>query len=322
MEIYLKRYFWVVPILVILTSSVLAARAANHILEAKVFANGGAPRTTRASRAPKHDVQKPPPSKDASEVVTRNMFCSSCEPAAAAAGNQPAQVVDENHPPSTSLPLVLLATIVAADPGASGATIVNTASAKSGQYSVGDVIPDAGEVRKIRPKFVDFFNKNANRLERIDLGGVPGAPPPVAAAAPPPPPPPSGGEQTGNDGEAALMAAVDKGVKRIDDSHWDIERGVVDKVLTDPSAIMRQARIVPSIKDGKPNGFKMYAIRPNSVYAKIGLQNGDTIQSINGFEITSMDKAMEIYTKLRSASNISVSVMRRGQAQQLDYSIK
>ena len=122
--------------------------------------------------------------------------------------------------------------------------------------------------------------------------------------------------------DAELLAAVDKGVKKIDDTKYDIERQLVDKILADPTVAARSARIVPSIKDGKPNGFKMYAIRPNSLFAKIGLQNGDTITSINGMDMSSPDKALEVYTKVRSASSLSVSVIRRGQPVNMDYSIK
>jgi general secretion pathway protein C len=48
-------------------------------------------------------------------------------------------------------------------------------------------------------------------------------------------------------------------------------------------AVAKGARVVPAVKNGKPDGFKLYAIRPSSVYSKLGLTNGDTIQSINGF---------------------------------------
>ena len=85
---------------------------------------------------------------------------------------------------------------------------------------------------------------------------------------------------------------MDQGVKKLDDTHYEIDRALLTKILSDPSVIARAARIVPSIKEGKANGFKMYAIRPNSPYSRIGFQNGDTIHSINGFEMTSPDKAL------------------------------
>jgi general secretion pathway protein C len=79
---------------------------------------------------------------------------------------------------------------------------------------------------------------------------------------------------------------------------------------------------VPAVKDGKPDGFKLYAIRPSSVYSKLGLQNGDTLQSINGFDLTSADKALEVYTKLREATSLQVTVTRRGKQEQIQYSIR
>jgi general secretion pathway protein C len=82
------------------------------------------------------------------------------------------------------------------------------------------------------------------------------------------------------------------------------------------------ARFVPSIKDGKPNGFKLYAIRPQSIFGRIGLQNGDTIKAINGSEMTTPDAALALYTKLRNASHLSVQVERRGETVTLDYTIR
>jgi general secretion pathway protein C len=97
---------------------------------------------------------------------------------------------------------------------------------------------------------------------------------------------------------------------------------VVDKVLANPMAVGRGARIVPSIKNGKPNGFKLYAIRPSSVYANIGLMNGDTLHAVNGFELTTPDKALEVYTKVRESNSLSVNITRRGKPVTLNYSIK
>jgi general secretion pathway protein C len=249
------------------------------------------------------------------------MFCSTCEPPSPEQPAAPTGPVDDNHPPATALPLILHATIVAANPESSAATITNTTTFRSGQYRVGEEIPDAGEVKRILPKWVDFHNNQTHRMERLELG-TPAPRPAVAQLSPPtaaPSPPPAA---EGHNPEADLLAAVDKGVRRVSDTAYEIDRDLVDKILADPSVVARQARIVPSIKDGKANGFKMYAIRPNSVFAKIGLQNGDTIQSINGFDMSSPDKALEVYTKVRSASNLSISILRRGQPVSMDYSIK
>jgi general secretion pathway protein C len=314
MSIFLKRYFWIVPLVTTMLCSYLAARGATAVIDAKIAGDDDAPKL--GPSRPRKVLPPPTParSKDADVVVSRNMFCSTCEPPKPPEGPDPDP---SGRPPNTSLPLILSATVVASVPSFSSATIINTASFKSGSYGVDDEIPDAGPIVVILPKHVDFRNKSTNRVERVELGGIPQTPAVAVAAPLTPPPPPVEANP-----ESELASAVDKGVKKIDDTHYEIDRSLVDKILGDPSVVMRQARIVPSIVNGKPNGFKMYAIRPNSVFAKIGMQNGDTITSINGFDMTSPDKALEVYTKVRSASNLSIAIIRRGQASAMEYAIK
>ena len=75
-------------------------------------------------------------------------------------------------------------------------------------------------------------------------------------------------------------------------------------------------------KDGKAQGFKLFSIRPGSLYSKIGIQNGDIVQRINGYEMNSPDKALEIYQKLRDANRIEVELERRGETVRKTYSIE
>ncbi len=315
MELYLKKYFWVVHLLAIALCATLAAKGTNHVIEAKYLLGDTKkkPARVRPVAAPRTIETA---SKDDTLVSTRNVFCATCEPPKPDVPVSSNVIDDPLHPPATSLPLVLLATAIArSDESLSSATVSNTQSNRAGSYWLGEQIPDAGEIVAIRPRWVDFRNKSSNRVERIDLLGAAAPPPPVAMAPAAVTPVPGGPE-------GDLVAEIDKGVHKIDDTHYDIDRALVDKILGDPSQIARSARIVPSIKDGKANGFKMYAIRPNSVYAKIGMQNGDTIHSINGFEITSPDKALEVYTKVKSANSLSVQVTRRGQPVGMEYTIK
>ena len=76
------------------------------------------------------------------------------------------------------------------------------------------------------------------------------------------------------------------------------------------------------VEFGKANGFKLFSIKPGSIYSKIGLKNGDIVHKINGYEMNSPDKALDIYQKLRSASSISVELTRRGRNQVKNYSIR
>ncbi len=316
MDVYIKKYFWVTTLVVIIICSALAATAVGHVIEATALTDSDKP----AKRAPVRPAptagaaDKSKPSKVGLAIAERNMFCSECQPVTPVADTGP--VPSDGSPPITSLPLKLVATNIASDEKLSFATIQNTQNNASGMYRQGDEIPSAGPVVRVVGKFVDFENKSSHRTERISLlGGAPPAPPPTTVAAAEAPP---------DDGKPKddLLAAVDAGVKKIDETTFEIDRSLVDKVLANPTAVARGARVVPSVKNGQPNGFKLYAIRPSSVYAKIGLMNGDTIHAVNGFELTSLDKGLEVYTKVKESTSLSVSVTRRGKPLNLSYTIK
>ena len=113
----------------------------------------------------------------------------------------------------------------------------------------------------------------------------------------------------------------ENGVTQVSDTEYRVERREIDDVLNNLSRVATQARIVPSFKNGKANGFKIFSIKSKSIFKKIGLKNGDVIQNINGYEITSPDKALEIYQKLKDSSSITIDIQRRGRAQTMNYAI-
>ena len=118
--------------------------------------------------------------------------------------------------------------------------------------------------------------------------------------------------------DPALLAGI---VKKTDTT-YEVPKDVVDALLANPMAMAKGVRVVPAVKDGKPSGFKLYAIRPSSLPAHLGFANGDTVRKINGTELTSADKALEVYTKLRDAKKLTVEIERRGAAMTFTYTIK
>lgn len=119
-----------------------------------------------------------------------------------------------------------------------------------------------------------------------------------------------------------LQPAVQNDVRQLSENQYVLARSTVNGALSDLSQLATQARIVPSFKNGVANGFKLFSIVPDSLYSKIGIQNGDVIRRINGYEMNSPDKALEIYQKLRDANRIEVEIERRGETVRKSYSIE
>ena len=114
----------------------------------------------------------------------------------------------------------------------------------------------------------------------------------------------------GNPFTAAPDPLVDS-IRRIDALHYEIPRATVDQLLANPDQYARQARLVPAIRNGQPEGFKLYAIAPGSLWFAIGLANGDTIRSVNGHDLSTPNKALELYQNLKSATELRILVGRR-----------
>lgn len=306
MEIILKKYFWVVNLVVIAICAAFAGRAAGHILEGAYLAGDDIKAPTRPHAPPQ--AQKAH-GKDGETIVSRDIFCSGCAP-------PKPEVADTSGPVSnewqkSTLQLELVSTMVCpSDDNYSMAIIVdNTSPHKDpAMYHRGSVIGSTGaEVIKVTSKRV--YLKNGNRNEYLELEG--NAPPPPTTVAQNTPPP----------AMDPALGDIDKGVT-CSGNACTVDRSLVEKLLSNTTMLATSARFVPSIKDGKPNGFKLYAIRPQSIFGRIGLQNGDTIKAINGSEMTTPDAALALYTKLRNASHLSVQVERRGETVTLDYSIR
>lgn len=79
------------------------------------------------------------------------------------------------------------------------------------------------------------------------------------------------------------------------------------------------ARIVPMFREGRALGFALVQIRPGSLYAKLGLVDGDIVRRINGLEMTSPEHALDAYARLKDTKTIVLDLERGGTAVRKTY---
>ncbi len=310
MELFFRKYFWVVNLVFLLATAFLSAKTANTFLGGMLSPKGDAntapaPTTALGATGP----TKVPLSAEAVSKVTGIELPKPEE-----------KTPDEDLPPAlpdiasqepvkSGLRVKLLATTVSLNhPEWSIANIEDVSSHAANVYMIGDKLLTA-EIIDIELKRV-IVNNNG-RKEYIDNEAGTGeaisapAPPTVAAntAAPP-------------------SSATGAGIKSVGEDSYEIPKDEINKALSNLNDIAMQARIVPAFKDGVATGFKLFSIRPDSLYTKIGIQNGDIIRRINGFEINSPDKALEVYTKLKESNRIEIELDRNGSAVRKKYDVK
>jgi general secretion pathway protein C len=111
-------------------------------------------------------------------------------------------------------------------------------------------------------------------------------------------------------------------IRATSENEYEVPRAEIDRTLSNLNDVAMQARIVPAFKDGVAQGFKLFSIRPDSIYTKIGIQNGDVIKRINGFDLNSPEKALEVYSKLKEANRIDIEVERNGSVVRKTYNVR
>jgi general secretion pathway protein C len=145
-------------------------------------------------------------------------------------------------------------------------------------------------------------------------------PKPTPAATPRPASPAPRAHHRG--GPATVPQDIASKIQKVSDTEFNVDRSVVDKILENQAELMRSARIVPEQKNGKVVGIRMFGIRPDTLLGTLGMKNGDRLEAINGFNMSSPEKALEAYARLRTASNLNVKINRRGQPMSIDFHIK
>jgi general secretion pathway protein C len=105
-------------------------------------------------------------------------------------------------------------------------------------------------------------------------------------------------------------------------SNVTLKREKIESAVNDLNTLMKQIRIRPHFKDGKPDGLTISGIRSKSIFSDMGLRNGDVITGVDGNMIESVDDALKLYESLQSATSVQVQLRRRGQLRTIDYRIE
>ncbi len=109
-------------------------------------------------------------------------------------------------------------------------------------------------------------------------------------------------------------AAVEagEGSEACPNNRCTISRKLIEGLRADPEAAMKQARVMPSVKDGKTRGFKIFGVRPGSVAKAIGLKNGDLILEVGGKKLGTAEEALAAYNAIPLEGEWKISVERTG----------
>lgn len=112
------------------------------------------------------------------------------------------------------------------------------------------------------------------------------------------------------------------GIASMGGDEYAVDETELNSALENLNLLLTQARAVPYFKDGKSVGLRLFAIRPGSLYEKVGLVNGDILKTINNNDLGDFTQAIKLFEKLKEERSISLTLERDGKDRTFRYSIR
>jgi general secretion pathway protein C len=306
----LKRYVWVVNLILLAALAYLLALSVNGKIRGKVASqNAQASQNFFPEKNEKQRENKITPISSYNIIAKRNIFGVS-------EGPESADIVAANPDalPESNLNLVLLGTIMNAD-DKSVAIIKNEDNSKVNGYKSGENIDiiDSEKVRLVDVKNCQaVIQRKAKGQETIkckNLGDV------ASAASN------EGLITTRSQSSRRIRGKSEdngsEGIKQLGENQYEVSRDLLEDLLSDPTKIVQQARVIP-----QDDGLRFFGIRSNSIFWKIGIKNGDTLHSINNVELNDIERALGVFEELRDQSSFNINFTRAGQKYTYQYTVK
>lgn len=247
---------------------------------------------------------------DVSHILRRNLFGSKTLTESSAAVEK--TEADLQSLPESTLPLKLLGTVVQVSGKRSFAIILNTGTREQQIHFVGEEIQEGTTITSVTRNKVVLLRNGLEEILEKDEDQSASSPParnrirPARTANVP---------SSGSNSEAVT-------VRKVGDNNYVMDRREVEGVLQDFNKLLTQIRVVPHFADGKPDGFKVFNIRPGSLFASLGMVNGDIIKRVNGLDITGPEQALQMFQQLRDESQVTVDLERFRKNLTLQYEIR
>ena len=181
------------------------------------------------------------------------------------------------------------------------ALVRHTAKQEERVFRLGDMVFDAGRLVDVSRERA-FIVINNKRVELL----TPMTPPAAAPASQAPP----------------AAAHSGSGVTSTGAGSFVIDQRTLNATLDNPAQAMSDARLLPSQKDGKVEGFRASEVKPNGLFAMIGIKNGDVLLRLNDFPMDSPDKALQSFIALKGQNRLKLDIIRDSQPQTFNYDIR
>jgi len=101
-----------------------------------------------------------------------------------------------------------------------------------------------------------------------------------------------------------------------------IPRTLLTSYTKDMDKIWKDIAIMKHQTNGKLDGYKINYVKKGSDFEKLGLKRGDILVEINAEPLNSLSAAMNFFKEINSIENLTLTVIRNGKREDIEYEIQ
>lgn len=192
---------------------------------------------------------------------------------------------------------------VAGTPAVSRAIIKNTKTNTLGLYSTGQTVAGA-TVESIRLNAVDLLHNGIKKTLTLKTA-------------------PMQNHRRASKLGAPKAGTVENGSTYLPASRAASKSDVVGKSKTEyVEEILSKAIIQPYTVNGEVEGLKVTGLDKVPAATLLGLKDGDIVRRVNDQQLTSLQKAFQVFQKAKSQSAISLELSRGGEMKELKFDLQ
>ena len=93
------------------------------------------------------------------------------------------------------------------------------------------------------------------------------------------------------------------------------------EIPKNPAKLAELVNAVPAMENGQFIGFRIITKKSHPVFNDLNLRSGDIITQVNGIDIDSPQKGLQVLQQLSTAQQVQVTLQRNGETVHLDHSL-
>ncbi|TMB45579.1 MAG: hypothetical protein E6J55_05530 [Deltaproteobacteria bacterium] len=122
--------------------------------------------------------------------------------------------------------------------------------------------------------------------------------------------------------DAPQAARADAHIRRTAENAFVVDRREITGAADNMSGLLTQLRAVAEVTEGRPAGFRLFEIAAGSLFSRLGLQDGDVVQRVNGTAIGDPAALLGFLQRLRTEPRVALDIVRGGVPRTLVYDLR